>query len=85
VDIHGDQANVSCCAMLENGVVIHLVNSGAARQATITGLPANVRQLNVYATDSSRNMAQLPPISVTNGSAEFTLDPASFITLVSTP
>ncbi len=62
---------------------VHVVNTGAARPTTLTGLPAEVRRLLVWVTDAQRGMQEGAPIPVTGGKAEFTLDPASYTTLLS--
>ncbi len=68
---------------IANGVyAIHLVNTGATRPATIGGLPASLKSLRVYVTDGQRGMKEGDPISVANGTAQFTLDSASYTTLI---
>jgi hypothetical protein len=64
---------------------VHLVNSGGARPVTITGLPGSVKVLRTYVTDSARGMQQGGRIPVSDGRAEFTLEAASFTTLMSAP
>jgi hypothetical protein len=71
---------------LANGqYAVHIVNSGATRSATLNGLPASLKQLRIYVTDSGRGMQEGKPVSVVNGKAQFTLDAASFMTLISVP
>jgi O-glycosyl hydrolase len=62
---------------------VHVVNSGASRPTTLTGLPAEVKQLRVWVTDGQRGMQEGAPIPVANGKAQFTLDAASYTTLTS--
>ncbi|MGA3096248.1 MAG: hypothetical protein ABSF25_07330 [Bryobacteraceae bacterium] len=64
---------------------VHVVNKGAARPTTLTGLPAEVKQLRVWVTDEQRGMQEGAPIPVANGKAQFTLDATSYTTLVSAP
>jgi len=81
-----DRPGLTCTAFgdIASGVyAVHVVNNGAARPATITGLPAEVKQLRVWVTDAHRGMQEGTPIPVANGKAQFTLDPASYTTLVS--
>ncbi|MFL5582940.1 MAG: hypothetical protein ACJ8AO_21445 [Gemmatimonadaceae bacterium] len=66
-------------------VAVHLVNDGAARAATITGLPAGVRSLRRWVTDERRGMTELARVPVRGGVARVTLDAASFTTLSGAP
>jgi len=80
-----DGSAVACVAFgdIANGVyAVHLVNNGAARPATLTGLPANLRELRVYVTDSQRGMKEGDRIPATSGTTQFTLDTASYTTLI---
>ncbi|MCI0696610.1 hypothetical protein L0337_31985 [candidate division KSB1 bacterium] len=58
------------------------MNNGATRSAMLTGLPADLKQLRIYVTDSERGMKEDKRITVINGKARFTLGAASFTTLV---
>ncbi len=62
---------------------VHMVNAGAARDLTLTGLPDAVTLLRPYRTDSERGMQAGKPIPVLGGSASLRLDAASFTTLIS--
>ncbi len=65
---------------------VHIVNGGGARPVTVTGLPASVTELTPYVTDAvDRGMRPGTRIPVTDGRADFTVDAASFTTLISTP
>jgi O-glycosyl hydrolase len=74
------------CAGFENiadGVyTVHMVNNGATRQATLTGLPANVKELRVWITDSTRGMEESARIPVVAGKAEVKLEATSYTTLI---
>ena len=86
--ITSDRASVSCAAygnIAGQAYTVHLVNSGGARPVTITGLPGSVKELRTYVTDSARGMQQGGRIPVSDGRAEFTLEAASFTTLMSAP
>ena len=65
--------------------MVHLVNNGAARPATIFGLPADVKELQGYVTDARRGMKKLQPVAVSAGTARITLDSQSFTTLFNAP
>ncbi|QKG56403.1 hypothetical protein GKZ68_06995 [Hymenobacter sp. BRD128] len=75
------------CAALGNpakGVyAVHMVNNGATRQVTLSGLPARVKTLRAYVTDPTRTNLKTTPLPVTGGQARFTLDAGSYLTLVS--
>jgi hypothetical protein len=75
------------CAALGNAAegvyTLHVVNNGGSRPATITGLPADVKQLRIWVTDKQRGMQEGPRVAVTGGKAQFTLDATSFVTLIS--
>jgi hypothetical protein len=64
---------------------VHVVNNGAGRPATLTGLPDGVKQLRRWVTDSQRGMQEGERIAVSGGKAEFQLDPMSFTTLIGAP
>jgi hypothetical protein len=81
-----NSANISCAAQGDNGkgkYAIHVVNNGAARTVTMTGLPTNVKHLRIYTTSATLNMLEGRPVKVANGHAKFTADAASYVTLVS--
>ena len=61
---------------------VHIVNSGAARSATLTGLPVDLKELRIYVTDSGRGMEEGKRIPVVNGRAQFTLEAVSFTSLM---
>ena len=87
VPVRCSRAETSCAALADaadDTYVVHLVNDGASRPATITGLPAGVRELRVWVTDATRGMAEQPRIAVQDGAAHLTLDATSFTTLVGT-
>jgi len=84
--ITGDRPAVTCAALGDNarGVyALHIVNNGATRQATLTGLPDNVKELRIYVTDTRRGMDEGERVPVSNGRAQFTLDATSFTSLFS--
>lgn len=86
--ITSNVAAIAPCAFLDAAhgtVAIHLVNNAAQRPATITGLPARVKNLRVIVTDATRGMKAGGTIAVRDGAAQCTLDATSFTTLLSEP
>jgi hypothetical protein len=80
-----DGEEISCAALgdlKKNDFAFHLVNNGATRQVSITGIPTKVKKLDVYVTDINRNMEKKASIKVEKGVAAFTLDKVSFTSLV---
>jgi len=81
-----NQPNVTCAALgnPRAGVyAVHVVNNGATRPVTLTGLPAQVKTLHCYVTDHRRKHQETTPVKVAGGQARFTLDAGSYVTLVS--
>ncbi|MBN2029151.1 hypothetical protein JW824_02805 [bacterium] len=81
-----DRPNINCVAFgdIADGVyTIHMVNNGATRQSTITGLPDNVNELRIFVTDGDRGMKEGRRIPVSSGRAQFTLESVSLTTLIS--
>jgi len=62
---------------------VHMVTNGAECMATIKGLPAGVKILEVFVTDNTRGMEKTGEVTVENGSADLILLPAGFTTLIS--
>ena len=60
---------------------LHIVNNGASRPATLSGIPNTVRELRVWVTDPQRGMEQVARVPVSGGRAQFTLPATSFVTL----
>jgi hypothetical protein len=58
-----------------------MLNTGAARQATLTGLPAGVKELRLWVTDSQRGMVEGARVPVVDGKAEVKLDATSYTTV----
>jgi hypothetical protein len=83
-----DKSAITPCAFVDpagGAYTIHLVNNAAARSATISGFPANVKQLRMVVTDANRGMKEMDVVPVKNGAANFTLDAMCFATLTSGP
>ena len=69
--------------LVKGEYAVHIVNTGATRSAMLNGLPANVQALRIYVTDSARGMKEGKRVPVINGKAQFTLEAASFTSLIS--
>ena len=86
--IASDQPFVSACAFgnaQTGSVAVHLVNNGARRAATISGIPAGVKELKVFITDRTRGMTETDKVAVINGVAQITLDREAMTSLFSSP
>ncbi|WP_318310184.1 hypothetical protein [Flagellimonas crocea] len=66
----------------KNKLAIHLVNKGATRNATITGIPNRIKRLKVFTTNQEKSYETTKTIPVRNGSALLELEGASFISLI---
>lgn len=81
-----NQPDIACAALgtPATGVyAVHIVNNGATRPATLTGLPASVNALRCYRTDPTHAHQLMAPVPVAGGQARFTLPAGSYLTLVS--
>jgi hypothetical protein len=79
------QPNLTCAAFgdIANGIyTTHIVNNGAARTATLSGLPPAVKQLRLWVTDAQRGMQESDRIPVTDGKAQFPLAATSYTTVI---
>ncbi len=65
----------------KNDFALHLVNQGASRPVTITGLPESLKTLQVWITDVTRGMESLPALTVENGTVSFDLPARCFVTM----
>ena len=86
IAINSDKENVTCAALrqTEKGIyTIHLVNNGPTRTTTITGLPREVKGLQLFVTDGTRENEKEQMIPVSKGKAHFTLNKVSYVTLIS--
>ena len=61
---------------------IHIVNNGATRQVTLTGLPAGVLLLRRYTTSKTQGAEEGASVHVSGGQATFTVTAQSFVTLL---
>ncbi len=79
------QPNLTCAAFgdIADGIyTVHIVNHGATRTATLTGLPPTVKQLRLWVTDAQRGMQESGRIPVTDGKAQFSLAATSYTTVI---
>jgi len=77
--------NLTCAAFgdIADGIyTVHIVNNGATRAATLTGLPPNVRQIHLWVTGAEQQMQEAGPIAVTGGKAQFSLAATSYTTAI---
>ncbi len=80
------QPNLTCAAFgdIADGIyTVHMVNNGAARTATLAGLPPTVKQLRLWVTDADRGMQESDRIPVSDGKAQLHLAATSYTTVVS--
>jgi hypothetical protein len=81
-----DNPKVVSCAFDDHGAcVVHLVNNGPARKAAVSGLPAGVKEMRVFVTDSRQGMKETGRLPVVHGSVKLPLDAMSFTSLASNP
>jgi hypothetical protein len=86
VPVTCDNPKVVSCAFADHGTyVVHLVNNGAARTATVSGLPAGVKEMRVFVTDSRRGMQETGRVPVVQGTVQLPLDGMSFTSLAGNP
>ena len=81
-----DNSKVIPCAFADHGAcVVHLVNNGAARTATIAGLPASINEVRVFVTDSRRGIQDAGRRPAVQGTVQLPLDAMSSTSLVGNP
>ncbi len=76
---------INCAAfgnLAKGEYAIHLVNNGAKCEATISGIPSDATEFDVYVTDSGMGMVKTGTVQVSNGTTKLTLHPAAFTTLL---
>ena len=81
-----DRPNISCAALGNNdkhAYVVHLVNNGTTRKVTLTGLPAEVKFVDMYNTSKKVNMKEKRELKVLNGEVKFKLPSTGYTTLIS--
>ncbi|MGO8926907.1 MAG: hypothetical protein ACLQU3_08470 [Limisphaerales bacterium] len=81
-----DNSKVISCAFADHGAcVVHLVNNGAARTATVSGLPTGLKEMRALVTDSRRGMQETGRVPVVQGTVQLPLAAMSFTSLVGNP
>ena len=83
-----DASGLSICAFgdpAKGTCAIHLVNTGATREVGITGVPAGIKSLRAYHTDTRNNVREDAAIPVSNGGVHLTLVSMSYTTLIASP
>jgi hypothetical protein len=79
---------LTCAALgniAEQLYTLHIVNNGASRPVTVSGLPPGVSEFQIWVTDARRGMEEGRRVPVTDGKAQLTLDPMTFTTLIGVP
>jgi|GEM_PF-1553600 len=66
----------------EGMYAIHLVNNGATREATISGLPDGVSELRIFTTNTETDMEEGSPVQLQDGRTTFKLEITSFVSLM---
>ena len=80
-----NRPDISCVAFgdIKTGTYsIHIVNNGAKRDIKLEGIPKNVKKLRMYITNEDRDMDKTKNVRVTDGTAEFSAEAASFVSLI---
>jgi hypothetical protein len=86
VPVTCDNSNVISCEFDDHGTcVVHLVNNGAARTASISGLPPGLREMRVIVTDRTRGMQETRRVPVAEGKVEVPLEAMSFTSVAGNP
>ncbi len=85
-----DHPRVLCTAFAKSGsegaiYTLHVLNSGAGRLATLSGLPADLGRLRVILTDETRHFVELPPVVPQEGTVQLWLPARSLLTLTNAP
>ena len=81
-----NKEGINCAAfgnISQGTYVFHIVNNGAECQAVINGIPADISTFEIYVTNSNLGMEKTGDVKVINGTVEFKLNAASFISLIS--
>ncbi len=81
-----DNPKVISCAYGDHGAcVVHIVNNGAARTATVSGLPEKIKEMRIFVTDARRGMQETGRVPVFQGMVDLPVDAMSFTSLVGNP
>ena len=83
--VNGNNNNITCAALGDNdkGIyTLHLINNGAKRQITLTGLPASLKVIRLYVTNEKSSMKEEHLIKVEGNEIIFKVKASSYYTLV---
>jgi hypothetical protein len=81
-----DNTHVTACVFDDHGAcVVHLVNNGPGRNATITGLPPGAKTARIIVTDAHRAMQQTESLTIAQGAVQLRLDAMSFTSVSANP
>ena len=81
IPVSSSKKNVNCAAfgnMVRGEYAVHMVNNGADCEAVISGIPAEVKELKVYVTNTKDCMKETA-VKVENGQVRVHLPAISFI------
>ena len=79
-----NKEEVNCAAfgnIASGKYTVHMVNNGAARTATIKGLPSDVKEVKAYITNEKTGMEETKVIKTSSGGLSVELPPTSFISI----
>jgi len=82
--ITGDGQNITAAALGDNSKHIYsiqLVNNGAKRKVVLTGLPLEIKELQIFTTSQELSMKEGSPAKVKNGKAKFKIEATSYVSL----
>lgn len=85
IPVESSKGKVNCAAfanIARGEYAVHMVNNGAQCEVTVKGIPETVKQLDIYVTNTQKNMEKTGSVDVVNGSATFTLEEAGFTTIM---
>ena len=85
IPVSSSKKKLNCAAfgnMVRGEYAVHMVNNGADCEAVISGIPAEVKELKVYVTNTKDCMKETA-VKVENGLVRVHLPAISFITLLS--
>ena len=69
----------------ESSIAVHIANLSDARQATLTGLPAQIAAWRPILTTGQQGYAEQPSLEPAQGALQLTLPARSLLTLVAAP
>ena len=86
IPLNCNKEAVNCAAfgnMTRGEYAVHIVNNGAERPSVVRGIPSGITAFEIFVTDPAMAMKKTGEVSVVNGTLEFKLPPAAFVTLLS--